>query len=137
LLKVSLPSIVNSDVEIRHRPSVPDNVNHWKVFEDDQEIEKFLRSIDEFSAFHIDQDLDIGGDPHPEVFLNKISNHQIIQLPSNHIPRGLVPLERLFNGNDVAVKGRVVEEDAETVECNISTPEEPKFVKMASSLTTK
>jgi ribonuclease HI len=137
LLKVSLPSIVNSDVEIKYRPSVPDNVKHWKVFEDDQEIERFLRSVDEFSALHIDQDPDTEGDPHPEVFLNKIANHQIIQLPSNHIPRGLVPLERLFDGNDVAVKGRVSDEDADTAECNIGTQEEPKFVKLSSSLTTE
>jgi len=56
-------------------------------------------------------------------------------LPSNHIPRGLVPLERLFDGNDVAVKGRVSDEDADTAECNIGTHEEPKFVKLSSSLT--
>jgi ribonuclease HI len=31
-----------SEVEVRYRPSIPDNVKHWRVFEDDQEIEKFL-----------------------------------------------------------------------------------------------
>jgi hypothetical protein len=69
--------------------------------------------------------------------LNKIANHQIIQLPSNHIPRGLITLERLFDGNDVVVKGRVLDEDADTAVCNIGTPEEPKFVKLSRSLTTK
>jgi hypothetical protein len=69
------------------------------------------------------------------VFLNEIANHQIIQLPSNHIPRGLVPLERLFDGNDVEIKGRVSDEEVDTVECNIGTHEEPKFVKLSSSLT--
>jgi hypothetical protein len=115
------------DVEIKYRPSVPDNVKHWKVFEDDLEIDKFLQSVDEFSVLHIDQDLDTEDDPHPEVFSNKIANHQIIQLPSNHIPRGLIPLEILFNGNDVSVKGKVADEDADTSECNIGTHEEPKF----------
>jgi hypothetical protein len=67
--------------------------------------------------------------------LNKIADHQIIQLPSNHIPKGLIPLERLFDGNDVAVKGRVSGDDADTAECNIGTPEEPKFVKLSKSLT--
>jgi hypothetical protein len=84
---------------------------------------------------HIDQDPDPEGDPHPEVFLNKIVNHHIIQLPSNHIPKGLVPLERLFDGNDVAVKGRISRGDVDTAECNIGTQEEPKFVKLSSSLT--
>jgi hypothetical protein len=71
------------------------------------------------------------------VFLNEIANHQIIQLPNNHIPRGLIPLERLFDGNDVAVKGRVLGEGADTAECNIGTPEDPKFVKLSRSLTTE
>jgi hypothetical protein len=79
------------------------------VFEDDLEIERFLQSVDEFSALHIDQDPDLEDDSHPGVFLNKIANHQIIQLPSNHILRGLIPLERLFDGNDVPVKGGVSE----------------------------
>jgi hypothetical protein len=35
----------------------------------------------------------------------------------------------------VPVKGRVSNEDVETTECNIGTLEEPKFVKLSSSLT--
>jgi ribonuclease HI len=134
-LKIPLPPGIKSDVEIKCKPSIPDNVKHYKVFEDDLEIERFLQSVDEFSVFHIDQDPDLEGDPHPEVFLNKIANHQIIQLPSNHIPRGLVPLERFFYGNDVPVKGKVSNEDVDTTECNIGSQEEPRFVKLSNSLT--
>jgi hypothetical protein len=90
--KIPLLSMVKYNVEIKYRPSIPDNVKHWKVFEDDLEIKKFLQSVDEFSTLHIDQDPDLEGDPYPKVFLNEIANHQIIQMPSNHIPRGLVPL---------------------------------------------
>jgi ribonuclease HI len=124
-----------SEVEIRYRPSVPDNVKHWKVFEDDQEIEKFLQSIGDFSTLHIDEDLDEEPDHHPGELLNKVADHQIIQLPSNHIPRGLIPLERLFDGNDVAMKGRISGDDADMTECNIGTPEEPRLVKLSKSLT--
>jgi ribonuclease HI len=126
---------ISSEVEIRYRPSVPDNVRHWKVFEDDQEIEKFLQSIDDFSASRIDEDPDTDGSDHPEELLDKVADHQIIQLPSNHIPRGLIPLERLFDGNDVAMKGRISGDDADTAACNIGKPEEPKFVKLSRSLT--
>jgi ribonuclease HI len=87
-----LPNI-KYGVEIRYRPSVPDNTRHWKVFKDDLEIKKILQSVDEFFALHIDRDLDLESHPHPEVLLNKIANHHIIHLPSNHIPKGLVPLE--------------------------------------------
>jgi hypothetical protein len=137
VLKFPLPPMVENDVDIRYRPSVPDNVKHWKVFKDDSELKRFLQSVDEFSALHIDQDPDLEGDPHLEEFVNKIANHQIFQLPSNHIPRGLVPLERLFDGNDVPVKGKVSNEDADTTKCNIGSQEEPRFVKLSSSLTSE
>jgi hypothetical protein len=135
IFKVPLPPKLRYDVEVKYRPSIPDNVKHWKVFEDDLEIKKFLETIEEFSEMHIDQDLTSeerfdGGD-----LLGKIAKHDIIQLPSNHIPRGLVPLERLFDGNDVAVKGRISGDDADIAECNIGTPEEPKLVKLSRSLT--
>jgi hypothetical protein len=67
--------------------------------------------------------------------LNKIVDHQIIQLPRNHIPKGLIPLEMLFDGNDVAVKGRVSGDDADTDDCDIGTPGEPKFVNLSRNLT--
>jgi ribonuclease HI len=73
--KIPQTPMAKYDVEIKYRPSVPDNVKHWKVFEDDLEIERFLQSVDEFYVLHIDQDPDTEGDPHPEVFLNKIANH--------------------------------------------------------------
>jgi hypothetical protein len=41
----------------------------------------------------------------------------------------------MFDKNDVAVKGGVSNEDLDTIECNIGTQEEPRFVKLSSSLT--
>jgi hypothetical protein len=57
--KVPLPPKLKYEVELKYRPSIPDNVKHWKVFEDDLEIKKFLETMDELSNFHIDQDLDV------------------------------------------------------------------------------
>jgi ribonuclease HI len=132
--RVPLPPKLKYDVEVKYRPSIPDNVKHWKVFEDDLEIKKFLESVDEFSALHIDQDHDSESNPRTDVFLNKIANHHVVQLPSNHIPKGLVPLERLFDGNDVAVKVKGSTDDADITEYNIGTEKDPKFVKLSSSL---
>jgi hypothetical protein len=87
-----------------------------------------------FFALHIDQDQDSESNPHADVFLNKIANHHIVQLPSNHILKGLVPLERLFDRNDVAVKVKGSTDDADVTECNIGTEKDPKFVKLSSSL---
>jgi hypothetical protein len=131
--RIPLPPKLRYDVEIRYRPSVPDNIKHWKVFEDDLEIIRFLESVDEFSALHIDQDHDAEGDPPPEVFLNKIVNNHIVQLPSNHIPKGLVPLEIFFDGNDVAVKGKASNDDVDVDECNIGTEKDTNLSSCQAS----
>jgi hypothetical protein len=46
--KVPLPPKFRYDVEVKYRPSIPDNVKHWKVFEDDLKIKKFLETVEEF-----------------------------------------------------------------------------------------
>jgi hypothetical protein len=133
--KVPLPPKFRYEVEVKYRPSIPDNVKHWKVFEDDLEIKKFLETVEEFSEMHIDRDsvseekLDGGN------FLNKIAERNIVQLPNNHIPRGLVPLERIFDRNDVSLKGETSEDDTDTIQCNIGTESKPRFVKISRSLT--
>jgi hypothetical protein len=40
--------------------------------------------------------------------LKTVVGHDIVELKTNHIPRGIVPLERLFDSNDV-YKGAVHE----------------------------
>jgi hypothetical protein len=46
----------------------------------------------------------------------------------------MVPLERIFDSNDVAMKAKGPIDNAEIAECNIGTEENPKFVKLSSSL---
>jgi hypothetical protein len=43
-------------IEMRHKPSIPNNVQHWQVFEDDEKIRQFLEMVIEFSETHIDQE---------------------------------------------------------------------------------
>jgi ribonuclease HI len=132
--KVPLPPKFRYDIEVKYRPSKPDNVKHWKVFEDDLEIKRFLETVDEFSKSHIDQDPDFDMDPHVGVFLNRIANHHIVKLPSNDILKGLIPLERIFDSNDVALKVKRLDEDVDVAKCNIGTEHDPKFIKLSSSL---
>jgi hypothetical protein len=123
------------DVEVKYRPSIPNNVKHWKVFEDDLEVKRFLETVEEFSEMHIDQDVVSEEELDGGNFLNKIAERDTVQLLINHIPRGLIPLERLFDRNDVSLKGEVSEEDADTIQCNIGTGSEPKYVNLSRSLT--
>jgi hypothetical protein len=81
----------------------------------------FLETVDEFSDLHIDRDQDTEEIPHVDSFLNKIVDHHIVQLPRNHIPKGLVPLERLFDRNDVIVKVKCLTKEVDVTECNLGT----------------
>lgn len=57
-----------------------------------------------------------------------------MQLKDNILPRGLVPLEELFDFNDVAKKPKNEPTGKDVKECNIGTYEEPKMIKLYKSL---
>ena len=37
-----LPPKLSYDVQVKYRPSLPDNVKFWRVFENDGDLSKFL-----------------------------------------------------------------------------------------------
>ena len=120
-------------IEVRYRPSVPDNVKHWKFFEDDIEIKRFLELTGDFSNSLIDQEEDDEVEDFEDIAKNEIASHQIIVLKSNFIPKGLVQLERIFSNLKPVVQS--LEENV--VDCNIGTPEHPRMVKILKALTTE
>lgn len=99
-----MPPRLVYEVQMKYRPSLPNNVHHWKVFEDDNELNRFLQVIDEFSEMQIDQENEDLEESSQSQLRNKIGKDIIVQRPSNHIPKGLIPLERLFAQNDVPYK---------------------------------
>ena len=71
------------------------------MFEDDQQLQKFLKCIDEFSESLIDVGEESSENDGKTSYENLIASQEIIDLKTNHIPKGLVPLEMLFDNNDV------------------------------------
>ena len=55
-------------------------------------------------------------------------------MKGNTIPKGPVPLEEIFDNNDVARSPRVAPSDAKVEECNIGTDKEPKVIKISKNL---
>jgi hypothetical protein len=116
---------------MRHHPSIPNNIQHWQVFEDDEKLRKFLESLDEFAETHTDQENQ--NDPiwimqeweDSKEFHDKISNHRMIIPKNNQIPKGLIPLERLFNQDDIPSKTTPQPQPEEVEDCNIGTKENP------------
>ena len=102
-----LPHKLTYKIQVKYRPSLPDNVKFWKVFEDDVELTRFLAVVDDFVDLQIDQENQHDYEVDEPKFKSKIAAHEIVQLSTNKIPKGLVPLERLFDNNDVAVNCKV------------------------------
>ena len=110
-----------------------DNVKQWKFFEDDIEIKRFLQVTSEFSNSLIDQEQDDEIEYFECVTKNEIAGHKIIELKGNFIPKGLVPLERIFSKDDTPLKLVVQYLEENVMYCNIGTPEHPRMVKISKA----
>jgi hypothetical protein len=96
--------------------------------------------VDEFSETHIDQEnqndptciMQEGEDP--QEFQDKIANHHMLVLKNNQIPKGLIPLEILFDHDDISLKSTLQPQPEEVEDCNIGTKETPKLVKISKYL---
>lgn len=91
-LKIPMNSSNKFEIYVKHRLTVPDNQRCWQVFQDDEEIKDFLHNEGEFKDTSIDTEYD------------EINQMDVLQLKDNFIPKGLIPLEELFDQDDVACK---------------------------------
>ena len=111
------------------------------MFQDDEKVKDFLQLKGEFQNLHIDENYDKEGDGsstpafESEGYLNTLAGKDILQLKNNSIPRGLVPLEKLFDHNDVAADPKLAPNEEEVEDYNIGTDKHPKFIKLSKSLT--
>jgi hypothetical protein len=88
----------------------------------------------EFANLQIDlENVHDEGTEKPKI-RSKIGEHEIVQLSTNKIPKGLVPLERMFDNNDVVVKLEKKEEDSNVFQLNVANKQDPKYVNLASHL---
>jgi ribonuclease HI len=111
----------NISVEVIFRPSVPDNKNHWQVFEDDKQVIKFLTHMHEFSDFGLNT-------------MNEGCNYTENVDKDNIPPRRIVSLERNFNKVDGhKQKEGSKKELCDHIEVNIGTVEKPWMVKVGKT----
>ena len=59
---------------------------------------------------------------------------EIFQLKGNSISRGLIPLEKLFNLDDVERETHLVPNCKDIEEVNIRTKEQPNIIEIARTL---
>ena len=59
---------------------------------------------------------------------------EVLQTKDKNIPRGLAPLEDLFDFDNVEKKPTIEHVDSYVDECNIGTEDKPKMIKLDKSL---
>jgi len=59
-LKIPMNSNNKLEIHVKHHPVVPDNERYWQVFQDDKEIEEFLRNESKYQDTSIDGEQDNG-----------------------------------------------------------------------------
>jgi ribonuclease HI len=70
-------------MEVLFRPSIPDNLEHWKVFEDDDQMIRFMENNKEFTDTQV-------------AFLADSMDLEIISLQNDTLPKGLYSSSRTF-----------------------------------------
>ena len=145
------------DIQVKHRPTIPDNLDHWQVFQDDDQIDDFLQSRNEFEitktdsrdeerkpSLSQDQELNLplwtnlnlvehSCDREIEEDIDQ-RELEVLHCENDTIPRGLAPLEELFDFNDVAKKPKMESTEDDIEEYNIGNLEEPKNIKLSKTL---
>ena len=113
------------EIKVLHRPTIPDNIIHWQVFEDDQLVKKFIELKEEFESTQVDQQ---------KMFAETKGNSEVLQLKNNCIPKGLIPLENIFEQNYVFKSPRIQADDEEVENFNLGTVAVPKMIKLSKFL---
>ena len=67
-------------IKLMYKPSIPDNVTSWKVFDDDHQILDFLSAQNTFEGMAIDE----------------VDNKKSLCDPSNIIPNFVISLEKFY-----------------------------------------
>ena len=66
--------------------------------------------------------------------VNNLCGKEIMHLKGNTIPRCLVPLDKLFDPNDVAKEPQLVQGCEDVKDVNIGTKYQPKVIKIPRTL---
>ena len=128
--------------QIKFRPTILDNEKYWQVFNREKQIEDFLQFINEFEPHFSDSNYNTDyseenflgeEEPSPELAnINLLSSKlekkiemnaefeigdlETLQSNDESFPKGLGPLEELFDFNDVAKKPKMEPVETEVEE---------------------
>ena len=101
-------------------------------------MKSFLQVVDQFSVLEIDEDRseinENASENDTSDFSSKIVDHDIIQLSNDFIPKGLTPLEKLFDQNDVLRNIESISSEEDIEEINNGTNDHVKSIRICACL---
>jgi len=110
-------------VEIIFRPSIPDNVINWRVFNDDSQLIDFRSSIDVLPDSMIDDDV------HQKNLQDYRDEENNIK--ANYIPRNVLSLKNIFDLQSrfrTTMNPKMNNSTMMHALINIGTSEQPQFI---------
>ena len=125
-------------MELLYKPSIPNNISNWKVFEGDEQIIDFLTNQESFKDLAIDDEVFqyqlAETDFHEQRYETSHSSNK----PRFHtIPRGVSNLENLFDPRGI-IKGSANTKTGSLCPIyktiNIGTPKNPKNINLGKKL---
>jgi hypothetical protein len=114
-------------IEIMFRPSIPDNVMNWRVFNNDTQIINFLTSSDVFQESVID---DEAHEQDLQSYRDEAS-----KMKTNCIPKNVLSLEKLFDLQTKFRRPTNPKTNSSTMMhflVNLGTPEQPKYINLGT-----
>jgi ribonuclease HI len=117
-------------VELIYRPSIPDNIMNWRVFEDDERIINFLHSEDTFKGSVID-------DEQHESLLQASTSEDKPKY-SKAMPKNIVRLEKLFDLQEKFRRPTNTKTRSSTLlyeVVNLGTKQDPKNINLGKNYT--
>ena len=91
--------------------------------------------MEEFADVQIDEEEEMVKNEQKNFYKNSMDGKKIFELKTNFDPKGLVPLERIFDNSDMFLRLGEKTEGNNTIDYNIGTKNDPKFFKISKSLT--
>jgi hypothetical protein len=109
-------------MEVVFSTSILNNLDHWQVFDDDAQILRFLQGSKEFSNSQVN-------------FLENSMNLEVIDFPNNNLPKGCVPLDKMFEIHDLYKGKSIVDQSDKVLEFNIGSKIKPRMIKIGKGTT--
>jgi hypothetical protein len=119
-------------VELLFRPSIPDNITNWRVFDNDQQIINFLHMEETFQGVVIDERMH-DENLHDFTVIPDLKSLEALSDMVNSIPNSIVRLEKFYDFEDKFKKTVNCKTNSSSLsykKVNLGTSENPQCINL-------